>query len=282
MSAGEPFDEFLKQVCPPRGLDWRKYRRASRRKVMHRIRELGLSGLGEYARYLDDAQSESKALPNLLRVTLSRFYREKEVWQSLAADIVPGLVGRIGSSRPLQVLSIGCCNGEEPYTMALIWKSEIEPCFPEAEIKVTALDVDSSCLNRARAGLYSGKTLREVPPHILSTWFFPEASGYRLVPSVRQMVDLTQCDMLKDPLPKNQDLIFCRYLIFTYFQGRRRMDLVRKIVNALNPQGFLVLGRKEGLEPQETPLLKPVQGLPCVYRPVQGSDLPLVPANGVD
>ena len=272
MSAGDSFDEFLKHVCPSRGLDWRKYRRASRRKVMDRIRELGLSGLGEYARYLDAAPSESRALPNLLRVTLSRFFREKEVWQGLATDIVPGLVGRVGSSRPLQVLSIGCCNGEEPYTMALMWKSEVEPCYPHAEIKITALDVDISCLNRARAGLYSEKTLREVPQHVLRDWFVQETSGYRLVRRLRQMVDFRQCDVLKDPLPQNQDLIFCRYLIFTYFRGRRRMDMARKIVNALNPQGFLVLGRKEGLEPQETPLLKPVQGLPCVYRPVHGSD----------
>ncbi len=208
MSAGDSFDEFLKLVCPPRGLDWRKYRRASRRKVMDRIRELGLSDLGEYARYLDANPSESQALPNFLRVTLSRFFREKEVWQSLVTDIVPGLVGRVGSSRPLQVLSIGCCNGEEPYTMALIWKSEIESSFPGAEIRMSALDVDLSCLNRARAGLYSGKTLREVPPHILRDWFVPETSGYRLIQRVRQVVDFRQCDVLKDPLPQNQDLIF--------------------------------------------------------------------------
>ncbi len=266
MSGGEPFDEFLKQVCPPRELDWRKYRRASRRKVLERIRELRLRGLREYACYLSHHPEEADFLPCLLRVTLSRFFREKEVWRSLARHILPALLNSCRASGPLQVLSVGCCNGQEPYSMALLWKSEILPYFKQAGLEISALDVDSQCLERAKAGLYSVKTLREVPQHILNVWFHRESSGfYRLDSEVKQMVSFAQSDLLQNKLPANQDLIFCRYLVFTYFQGRRRLELARRIISSLNPGGCLVLGRKESLDLGPDTGLTPVPGLPCFY-----------------
>lgn len=266
MSGGEPFDEFLKQVCPPRELDWRKYRRASRRKVLERVRELGLRGLREYARYLDHHPEEADLLPCLLRVTLSRFFREKEVWHSLERHILPALLNSSRASRPLQVLSIGCCNGQEPYSMALLWKSAIQPYFQDARLEISALDVDFECLDRARAGLYSFKTLREVPQHILNAWFHRESSGfYRLDSEVKQMVSFAQSDLLQNNLPANQDLVFCRYLVFTYFQGRRRLESAHRIISSLNPGGLLVLGRKESLELGPENGLIPVPGLPCFY-----------------
>ncbi|MFO8031963.1 MAG: CheR family methyltransferase [Desulfohalobiaceae bacterium] len=266
MSSGKAFDEFLRQVCPPRDLGWRKYRRASKRKVMQRIRELGLKGLDEYARYLDEHPKESEVLPNILRVTLSRFFRESEVWHKLAAEIVPGLLKSSQTYHTLQALSIGCCNGEEPYSLALLWKSGIQQRFPGAEIKITALDVDPSCLERARAGMYSRKTLREVPQHILDTWFHRESSGFfRLHPEIRNMVSFYPSDMLQEHLPGNQDLILCRYLVFTYFQGGKMQRVARRIISSLSPSGCLVTGKKEELGLEHGNGLSSVPGMPVFY-----------------
>ncbi len=261
-------DEFLKQVCPQLELDWRKYRRASRRKVMDRIRELGLSGLEEYAQYIQDHPWEGQeVLPNVLRVTVSRFFREQQSWDHLAGYVLARIVSLVGTSRPVRILSIGCCNGEEPYSAALTWKWVMDdrPDIPEPHI--TALDMDPSCLDRARAGLYATKTLGEVPPHIRSRWFTPEPSGYRLDPGIRNMVSFVHRDILQDPLPEAQDIIFCRYLVFTYFHGRRRRLMLEKILNALAPHGYVILGRKEGLNLDDQTFLQPVSGIPGLYVP---------------
>lgn len=264
----DPFDAFLKQVCPQLDLDWRKYRRASRRKVMARIRELGLDGLAGYARYIQDHPKEGQdILPNVLRVTMSRFFREKEIWEHLGGHVLPALVRKTGSSSPVRILSIGCCNGEEPNSAALVWKTVMGDRADVVDPCITALDVDPSCLDRAREGLYSHKTLREVPPHIRSAWFTPEASGYRLASDIRRMVAFIQSDALQDPLPDVQDIIFCRYFVFTYFHGHRRRRMLEKILGALRPHGFLVLGRKEGLTPEDETFLQPVSGMPCFYVP---------------
>jgi chemotaxis protein methyltransferase CheR len=132
---------------------------------------------------------------------------------------------------------------------------------------ITALDVDPSCLDRARQALYAAKTLREVPPHIRSKWFTAESSAFRLDPAIRNMVSFVHMDILKDPLPEFQDIIFCRYLVFTYFHGRRRRLMLTKILNALAPHGCVILGRKEGLNPDDETFIQPVSGVPGFYVP---------------
>lgn len=265
MTADLSFDEFLKTVCPGRNLDWRKYRRASRRRVLDRIHALGLSGFSAYARYLESDPEESAVLPNLLRVTVSRFFREKDTWQDLGTTVLPLLLMRISGSRPLRVLSIGCCNGEEPYSLALLWKSGLQAAFPGTGIAITALDVDEGCLRRAEKGVYARKTLREVPRDMIMTWFAPDAQGYRLDREVRSLVDFRRMDLLNDPLPENQDLILCRYLVFTYFHGRLRRETAGKIIQALSPKGFVVLGEKEEPGPELESVLAPLSGVGCVY-----------------
>nr|WP_040417417.1 CheR family methyltransferase [Desulfonatronospira thiodismutans] len=260
------FDEFLQRVCPPRDLDWRKYRRASRRNVLRRIYQLGLGGFSEYADYIDSHPLEAAFLPNLLNVTVSRFFREKELWDHLAADVLPAMAAAHPASRPLQVLHIGCCNGEEPYSMALLWKNEIEPVFLRTSISITALDIDQACLDRASKGWYPRKTLREVPVELQRKWFEPEMEGFRLHKRIRHMVNFTKLDLLKDHLPGKQDMVFCRYLVFTYFQGKRRREMARKISECINPEGLLILGRKESIEPQEQDLFTPVSQNLKIYK----------------
>ncbi|WP_144311586.1 CheR family methyltransferase [Desulfonatronospira thiodismutans] len=260
------FDEFLKRVCPPRELNWRKYRRASRRSVLSRIYQLGLRGFFEYADYLDANPLEAAFLPNLLKVTVSRFFRETELWDHLAADILPAMAAAHPASRPLQVLHIGCCNGEEPYSVSLLWKNEIEPVFPGARISITAMDIDQTCLDRARQGWYPRKTLREVPVELQKKWFEPEDGGWRLDEEIRSMVNFTKLDLLKDHLPGQQDMVFCRYLVFTYFQGKRRREMARKISECINPGGLLILGRKESIGSQEQDLFTAVHQNLKIYK----------------
>jgi len=82
---------------------------------------------------------------------------------------------------------------------------------------------------------------------------------------VRSLVDFRRMDLLKDPLPENQDLILCRYLVFTYFRGRLRRETAEKLLQALSPKGFVVLGEKEEPGPELVSVLAPLSGAGSVY-----------------
>jgi chemotaxis methyl-accepting protein methylase len=259
------FDEFVKAACMSRELDGQKYRRASRKRVLERIGSLGLKGFGEYLRYLDAHAEEAQWLPNLLRVTVSRFFREHACWRNLAEEALPRLLA-LKTDKTLRALSLGCCNGEEPYSLALLWRESLQPKFPKHRLHLKAVDLDPTCLARAKRAVYPPKTLREVPAQIRSKWFWKENGTYRLDPRIRSQVEFRQLDLLQEPWPSGQDLIFCRYLFFTYFKGKRLNDMLQKIWQALNAFGLLMIGKKEGVGGQENPFFESVSKNGCLYR----------------
>ena len=243
------FDGFLQEACPPLDLDWRRYRRReSRRRVRERLRELGLADYAAYLRYLREDPQEADALPNRMRVTVTRFFRERATWQTIADSILP----RLAAEAPdgvLRALSVGCAGGEEPYSLTLVWLHWLQPRFPRHRLQVLATDIDEANLARAARGLYPPSSLREVPESIRETWFRPEPAGHlRLDPAAAALVSFRRCDLLSDPLPAGFDLVLCRYLAFTYFIGERRQAAAQRLRASLRPRGFLVIGRTENLD----------------------------------
>jgi chemotaxis methyl-accepting protein methylase len=256
------FDHFIRAACAGRDLEWRKYRRASRKRVLNRIRALGLKGYEDYLHYLDSHPEEAAQLPNLLRVTVSRFFRDLKCWQELIEEVLPGLVAR-SRSRRLKALSIGACGGEEPYALALAWVESIQPAFPDRAIDITALELDQASLSRAGEALYHPSTLREVPEEVKARWFHPEKGGYRLHPLIRDMVEFRRLDLLRNPLPGNQDLILCRYLAFTYFRAELELAVSQKLSRALKHRGVLMIGAKEGPGPMTEDVFQVRAGSGC-------------------
>ncbi len=120
------FDEFLKEVTPLFGLQWRPFqRRGIKRKVERRIAEIGLSNFEEYLLRVKRDSEEQRHLSQILTVTISRFFRDKEVFQTLHQSIIPTLL-KERDRQDLKIWSIGCASGEEPYSLSLLWKERFE------------------------------------------------------------------------------------------------------------------------------------------------------------
>ena len=244
------FDDFLRQACPHFDLVWRKYRRRSaRRRVEARLDELGLADYADYLKILTSNPQEAARFANLMRVTVSRFFREGERWQILQQQVLPALVMQKEPDKTLQAWSAGCCGGEEPYTLALVWLAAIQNRFPESALEILATDIDQRSLERARRARYAAGSLREVPEEDLTRYFSASGDCWQPVPAVRGMVSFRRHDLLQDELPTGFDLICCRYLVFTYYRGLRLERTVQRLWQALAPGGALMIGRKEAPGP---------------------------------
>ncbi|MFU8856174.1 MAG: CheR family methyltransferase [Deferrisomatales bacterium] len=243
------YEEFLRAVAPELGLDWRKYRRrTSRRAVTARVAELGLSSLGEYRERVLGDPEEARGLPDRMRVTVSRFLREQSRWDALFDRVIPELTA--GRSR-FRVWSAGCCGGEEPFTFSLLWRDRIAPSRPGLELSVLATDIDRPSLERAARGVYGAGSLREVPTALRASWFSAQGGRWLVSPAARGAVCFREHNLLEDAPPRGMDLVLCRYFVFTYFRGVRRAEAVRRLHGGLLPGGALVIGRKEGLTPDD-------------------------------
>jgi chemotaxis protein methyltransferase CheR len=85
---------FLQGVLPQLGLRWpgfRKVRRHVHKRIVRRLGELGSAGISEYRAYLDAHAAEWAVLDAMSRISISRFYRDGDVFDHLRDALLPAL-----------------------------------------------------------------------------------------------------------------------------------------------------------------------------------------------
>lgn len=263
------FERFLAEALPSLGLSPTALRRRNiRRRVMQRMASLGVHDFQVYLALLRITPGEREALRPLLTVTISRFFRNRKVFDTLARHILAPLSAK-GS--PARAWSAGCASGEEAFTLRILWE---ELPAPRPLLSILATDVDEACLGRAAAGLYSESSLREVPGPIAEKYFLREEGKYRLREDVVRSVTFQRHDLLFEPPPGVFDIILCRNAAFTYFAPGRRMEIAESIASALPPGGALVLGRTEKLPPGTSAWFTPARPRGAIYLRQGPSDRP--------
>jgi len=238
------FDQFLKETSSLLGLQWRRFhKRGIRRRIEHRLVELGLASLKEYSQKIEEDPQEKGHLSKILTVTISRFFRDKDVFNTIETSVFPALLKE--NPRELKIWSIGCASGEEPYSLSLLWKARFEKNWPQIQFSILATDIDESLLERAKEGQYKKSSLHQVPQDILKGFFEAKGEGYLLDQRVRQGVRFQRHDILREEPFSGMDLIFCRNLAFTYFSKEAQIEILKKVFRCLREQGYLVTGSDE-------------------------------------
>lgn len=263
-------DHFLRRSAAPLGIRWRKYRRRqSKRGLVGRLRELGLEDdLEAYLQLLAQSAEERDRLIRAMRVTVSRFWRDPEVWEGLRSEVVPALLDGLRPGQPLRVWSCGCASGEEPYSFAILWSCLPADLRAGHRLDIVATDLDESVLERAGRAVYQSSSLRQLPQALREAAFRPTNGELRLRERYREPVHLRRSDLLQDPPPANCHLVLCRYLVFTYFRGGRLTEALDCLLAAIPPGSALVIGSQEDLPPAVSQL-QPWPDAPSTYRRVQ-------------
>lgn len=252
------FDQFLKEITPLLGLQWRLFlRRGIKRKIERRIIQLGLSSFEDYFLRVRRDPDERTFLAQILTVTISRFFRDREVFDALEHSVFP-LILQNKAEGEFNIWSIGCASGEEPYSLSLLWNQKFKRDYPEIRLSILATDIDEEMLRRAKEGRYKKSSLREMPM-ILEPYFKEEDGFFVLSPSVKGCVAFKRHDVLtEEPFP-GMDLIFCRNLAFTYFSKEYQVKVIKKLFRSLQERGYLVIGKGEVL-----PMVYPTLFVPVV------------------
>ena len=244
--------QFLQWCLPRLHLRWpgfRKVRRQVYKRLNRRLRNLQLSGLDAYRFYLENHATEWTILDRLCWISISRFYRDKGVFQQLECDVFPQLARTALSNTEteLRCWSVGCAAGEEPYTLAILWKYLLANQFPTLGLRIVATDIDPQALRRAECGCYPVSSLKDLPREWLASAFVPADEGFCLRPADRECVTFLQQDIREAAPAGLFHLILCRYLVFTYFEDALQRQALQRMTERLVPGGALVIGATETL-----------------------------------
>ncbi len=249
----QQWDSFLQWALPRLHMRWPGFRRV-RGQVCKRLRkrlgELGLDDAAGYRLHLETHPGEWDLLDGLCRVVVSRFYRDRPVFLLLEQEILPELLLRLQrqGDKTLRVWSAGCASGEEPYTLAILWQQGLAPRFAKMGLDILATDADPALLQRAAAARYPLSAVKNLPPAWRREAFQAAPKGeFQLAEGYRQPVRFLQHDV-RSPAPEGSfQLIFCRNLVFTYFDEPWQRKCLANFQAALLPGGLLLLGIHERL-----------------------------------
>lgn len=277
---------FLQWALPRLGMRWpgfRKVRRQVCRRIVRRMGELGLRSLREYRERLEGEPGEWRALDRLCRVTISRFWRDRETFRALEETVLPAVAGAAleAGSATLDAWSCGCASGEEAYTLSILWHERLRPRFSGLRLRILATDLDLHLLQRAGRAVYPEGAVRELPEELARAGLeavpspvralgggpagsrtgapggaasevgrrrragAPTDDLFRIPDRYRAPVHRVLHDVRSDPPAGPFHLILCRNLAFTYFDERLQRAVAHRLARALHPGGALVLGNHE-------------------------------------
>ncbi len=214
-----------------------------------RMREIGCSSYQAYYEQIvsgPNAIREWATLVDRLTVQETRFFRDSDAFR-LVADYVLTRPREQLRKRALEVWSVGCSTGEEPYTLAMI----LNECMKQLELQplfgVTGSDISQPAIEKARQGQYSARKLLGMDEVLQARYFRPaERNTVEIVNSIRDRVCFTRLnvlDLANAPM-HGMNIIFCQNLLI-YFRRWRRRDIVKRLAERLAPGGLLVLGQGE-------------------------------------
>jgi chemotaxis protein methyltransferase CheR len=261
---------FLQWALPHLRLRWQGFRKVRGqvcKRLSRRLEALELPGVDEYRRYLEEHSQEWEYLDSLCRISISRFYRDRSVFEYLVAHAMPELAARVTTlpERRFRIWCIGCAAGEEVYTVRLLWES-LQEDFPEIDFSVLGTDVDGNQIERARIACYPKSALRELPNPLRQTAFEKTNGDLCLLPQFKNRVEFRIQDIRREVPNEVFPLILCRNVAFTYFAEEEQVVVSKAIHASLSPGGLLVLGKHEQVPANAAGFRKVVLQLPIYER----------------
>ncbi len=149
----------------------------------------------------------------------------------------------------MRVWAAGCASGEEAYSLALLLAEEVAAAGKRCAVQVFATDIDEEALQIARSGLYPESIITDVGDTRLSRFFVRQDHGYQVDESLRKSVIFAAHNVITDPPFSKMDLVSCRNLLI-YLDADTQEKLISVFNFALNSDGYLFLGKSEGVSGQ--------------------------------
>ena len=232
-------------------------------------------GCSSYTQLCQKAQAEEggalerKIIDNIT-TNETLFFRDNSPFEMFRHKIMPDLIDRKSSSsstllsRDIRIWSAACSTGQEIYSLAIVLK-ELLPNLNKYNIKMLGTDISDEAIAQASYGRYSKFEIeRGLGKDKLQKYFEQNGSSWKIRDDIRAMAMFKKINLMESLTGLGKfDIIFCRNVAI-YFSQEDKKKLYEKIANALEPDGYLVIGSTESLTGIST-LFEPKRHLRAIF-----------------
>jgi chemotaxis protein methyltransferase CheR len=191
---------------------------------------------------------ELQQLVNAMTVNETYFFREAYQFDCLVNDLMNEVAARKPPGSRIRIWSVPSSTGEEPYSIA-IYLLERWPKIDDYEVEILSSDIDSRVIEAAREGVFSARSVAQLPRAYLRKYFRPQGDDWRISRDLVEAVDFSLVNLTE---PKDTrrfrdiDIVFCRNLLI-YFDDLSRRVAAEAMYDAMSPGGFICLGHSESM-----------------------------------
>ncbi len=234
------------------GMTLAKERKTFLETSLHiRMRELGIENYDDYYDMLMVGDSGSRAmewstLVDRLTVQETSFFRHPDSY-ALVEEFAQRFLDDRSDGESLDIWSVGCSTGEEPYSLAMTVREQFEAHNAGDYYGITATDISMPTLSKARKGVFPARKVEQIDPRLREKYFEKLSDReYRVNSLLRDRICFARVNVLdlqKAPM-RDMDLIFCQNMLI-YFRRWRKRQIVTRLAERLAHGGVLVLGPGE-------------------------------------
>ena len=136
------------------------------------------------------------------------------------------------------------------------------------DTKVLATDLDTEALLAAKEGIYTADQIENLPEHWKRRFLRTLSDGrFQITQDIKDEVLFRQFNLMDVfPFRRKMHIIFLRNVMI-YFDKETKQQLIRKVYDAMEPGGYLFIGRTETIDRSQVPF-EMIQ--PSIFRKREG------------
>lgn len=240
------FDQYRKLIYDESGITFSSTNRAIlESRLRERLRDKQITHVSEYYALLLKDKEELKLMLDSVTTNLTRFFRNQPHFDALVNYIIPEVlkIKKEKGDTKIRVWSAGCSTGEEPYTLAMIFKDKL-PAPYSAEI--LASDISLKSLMVGKSGFYPESRIVGIPDTYLNRFFEHKNNGYQAKDEIMKMIRFDYHNLKNDSGQRSLDILFCRNVLI-YFDEAAQKAVIDRFWDAMAAKSFLFIGHSESL-----------------------------------
>ncbi|HET6255402.1 MAG TPA: CheR family methyltransferase [Puia sp.] len=249
------------------GIDFTHYKISTiKRRIVRRMLLYKLTDLKSYHEYLKRHSNEITVLYHDLLINVTCFFRDADSMEYLRKTVLPQVLRSKSADEQVRIWVPACSSGEEAYSLAILLTEMQEELETKIPVQIFGTDLSEIAITKARLGIYSPSDLADIPEIRISKFFArTENNQYRVEKRIRDLCVFAQHNVFKDPPFSRLDVLSCCNF-FIYLDNVLQQKCIALFYYALNPNGFLILGKSETISSGGQQLFSQVEKRFKVYK----------------